>query len=296
MTDYRFITALGTPLTGEDEIDTAGLDAHLADQHAAGIDSLLAGGTMGAMQALTDETWRALVERTLELGRNRFELMFGAGDTSFARTRERIQFLNGLDGVDGIVVLSPFFLRMTQEELTDYYEELADMCRAPMYLYDLPVLTGIALEPETVVRLAAHPNIAGIKCSGELDDTRRLIDRIGDRFRIIVAKPEQTDMLLRHGVRELLDGVYAIAPHWVCNLGRAAAAGRWDEAAVWQRKITEMRHLLFKFGVWGSFTAIMNARGIPGRFAPRPWRPLDDAAREALLGTAPVCELVKAEA
>jgi 4-hydroxy-tetrahydrodipicolinate synthase len=292
MDTATFITAIGTPLTEADALHPGGLEAQLADQEAGGIKALLVGGTMGIMQMLTDQVWKDLVDHSTSLGAGRFEIMVGVGDTSFARTRDRIAYLNDRKGIDAVVVLAPYFMPLSQEELTDYFVALADESNIPLYLYDLPVITGLRLEIPTVCKLAAHRNIAGIKCSDEFSTTRRLIDCVGDGFRVIVAKPEMIDAVLHHGVTDNLDGMFAVFPHWVTALGKAAAAGKWDEAARWQQKMNQVRRAMIDVGVWGGFTAIMNARGIPGRFAPRPVRMLDDNRKSALLESGPVTALL----
>ena len=69
--------------------------------------------------------------------------------------------------VDGVVVLAPYFYQLGQVDLIAYYRGLADQCRKPLYMYDLPQRTRTNLELETVLQLAEHANIRGIKCSGE---------------------------------------------------------------------------------------------------------------------------------
>lgn len=290
---YQFVTAIGTPLSAEDDLLIKGLEAHLADQEAAGIRSLLVGGTMGAMQLLSDAVWRRLVEACVSLNRGRFELLIGAGDTSFARTRDRIDFLNNLSTIDGVVVLSPFFLKFSQSELIDYYDALASHSRAPLYLYDLPALTGISLTVDTVIRIAEHRNIAGIKCSGDFSETRRLIDTAGTRLRVIVAQPQLIDVLLRAGIREHLDGMFALAPSWISRIGQACVKGNWEDGARLQRQLNCVRSSMIAQGVWASFTAIMNARGIPGRFAPRPMQMFDAAQLETFLAREEIATLIR---
>jgi 4-hydroxy-tetrahydrodipicolinate synthase len=296
MNSVNFISAIGTPLTEGDSLHLEGLESQLADQEAGGIKAILVGGTMGAMQMQTDQVWKDLVDHSTSLGAGRFEIMVGAGDTSFARTRDRIAHLNDCKGVDAVVLLTPYFLPLSQEELTDYFMALADESNKPLYLYDLPAVTGLRLEIPTVCKLASHPNIAGIKCSDEFSTTRRLIDSVDKHFRVIVAQPEMIDVVLHHGVTENLDGMFAVFPHWVTALGKAASAGKWDEASMWQQKMNLIRRAMIDAGVWGGFTAIMNARGIPGRFAPRPIRMLDDKKKSALLESGPVNALLNEHA
>jgi 4-hydroxy-tetrahydrodipicolinate synthase len=293
MHGYRFTTAIGTPLNDDSSLHREGLAAQLDDQHRAGFDSILAGGTMGTMQALPDETWRQLASACAESASGRFELLVGAGDCSLPRTLERIAYLNGLQGVDGVVVLAPYLFTPAQAELADYYRALADASNTPLYLYDLPQLTKVAMTLDTVTELSRHPNIAGIKCSGPWNDSRKVLDTLGDSFRVIVAQPEQLDVLLRHGVHNHLDGMFAAAPDWTMAIGKAATAGDWETAARWQRRLTALRDAFVAAGVWPAFTAVMNARGIPGRFMPPPIRMFGPAEREALLSNEVVAELLR---
>ena len=281
MSQAKFITAIGTPLTEEEQLHEEGLEIELADQWNHGVSGILVGGSMGMMQLLSDETYRRLIERAVELSSGRGEVLVGAGDASFARTRDRILFVNQFE-IDVVAVLTPYFCKFNQQEMMDYYRSLADICRAPLYMYDVPVLTGVRLEVPTVVELSKHPNIRGIKCSDDFSRIRQVIDAAPEDFRVIVAQSHLVDVLLRHGVCEHLDGVWAIMPRWTLALGECAAKGDWAGAAECQQQIIAVRKLLFEYG-FGSFSNMMNARGIPGCFAPRPFARLDEAKAKELL-------------
>ena len=109
----RIITATLTPLDDEDRLHLPGLEAHLDDQYQAGIRKLLIAGTMGLMPLLPDQTWKDLVRSTARLNNGRFELLIGATDHSTTRMLQRIKFLNGIDKIDGVTVMTPCFLKFT---------------------------------------------------------------------------------------------------------------------------------------------------------------------------------------
>jgi 4-hydroxy-tetrahydrodipicolinate synthase len=291
MTGPSFVTAIGTPLTDDDDLHVAGLEAHLADQWDAGISGLLVAGTMGAMQLLTDDTYRNLVKHSIRLSRNCGPIYVGAGDASFARTRDRIHFLNEQE-IDGVVVLAPYLMTFSQRELIDYYSALADISRAPLYLYDLPVFTRTKLRLETILELARHPNIPGVKCSDEPVFIRHLLDAVDPGFRVFIAQPDIIDIFLRYGARNHLDGVFAIAPRWAIQIGRHADDHCWEQAAACQAKLAHMRRLVIKHGVWPTFTVLMNARGIPGNFAPRPYHRMPDSERDLVLADPLIQEMI----
>jgi 4-hydroxy-tetrahydrodipicolinate synthase len=288
----RLIAAVGTPLTADESLHAEGLEAHLDDQWRHGMTGCLVGGTMGTMQLLTEQTYRDLVVQGARLGARRGEVLIGVGDTGFARTRERIHFVN-TQKVDGVVVLSPYLFRFSTTEVEDYFLALADASTRPLYLYDLPGLTGVTLSMETVLKLAAHPNICGIKCSGDFGRTRQLIDGAPAGFRVIVAQADLIDVLLRHGVHEHLDGVFALAPHWVHAIVKAARAGDWAEAAHAQQKLSSLLRALKLYGVFAAFTALLNRRGVPGNFAPAPLQRLNPERMESLMAEPIIRELLR---
>ena len=295
MRSIEIITAIGTPLDADENLHIEGLQRHLADQSSAGIHRILVAGSMGAMQMLRDGTYRALVERTSRLWNANGELLVGVGDTGWARTRDRIDLVSRYK-IDGVVVLTPYLYRFTQQQLVDYYIALADYSPLPVYLYDLPTLTRAEIDLDTYDAVVRHPNIHGAKVSGRLDVARELIRRYGDKFRVIVAEPDKVDSLLREGVTSHLDGMFAMAPQWIAAIARAASAGDYREAAEYQGKLNALRDLLIgASSVMGAFTAVMNARGIAGRFHGFPILPLDDDERNRFQSAPIVRELVSAE-
>jgi 4-hydroxy-tetrahydrodipicolinate synthase len=289
------ITALCTPLNDDGSLHVEGLAAHIEDQWSHGIAGVLVGGTMGLMQLLDDETYHELVRQSVKLSKGRGEVMIGVGDTSFTRTLSRIRFVEQFD-VDAIVVLAPYFFQLNQAELLAYFSGLADQSKKPIYMYDLPGRTKTTLELDTVLQLANHPNIHGIKCSGEYTGTRRLMDHVGDKFRVVPAQPLIVDMLVRCGVRENLDGIFGILPGLSVGIAEAAEKGDYALAAARQADLTEFLHLIVgKYPLFPACTVVLNARGIPGRVHPVPMKTLDSAQAANLLEEPLIQKLLAAD-
>lgn len=195
--------------------------------------------------------------------------------------------------IDGVVVVTPYLWKFSQSDLIGYYRALADLSSKPVYLYDLPQLTGTKLEFETVIQVANHPNVRGIKCSGEWAWTRQLIDRVGDRFRVIPAQPHLVDELIHVGVRDNLDGIYALAPRWTVDIAVAAEQGDWTTAAERQRRLSGLLTVLTtRYPLFPAATALLNVRGIPGKVAPEPMQPLDSEQLASLLAEPLVKQLL----
>ena len=284
------IAAIGTPLDSVEALHRTGLEAHLHDQWDAGMDGVLVGGTMGLLQLLTDATYRDLVEASVEVTAGRGQLLVGAGDTSFSRTAARIEFLNGF-AIDGVVVLSPYFVKFRQPELVAYFSALANLSKSPLYLYDVPTMTGAPLEVDSIIKLARHANIHGIKCSGNVDKCRELMAKVDSGFEVIVAQADVTDRLLQSGIHQVLDGIYALTPSWATSIVQSSAAEDWDTAAMYQAKLNGLLDLVKRHGIFQTFTHVLNLRGIPGNFAPRPYAELTQTQVSAIDNSPVVQEL-----
>ncbi len=293
MSYTRLIAAICTPLREGELLHEDGLAAHIETQVAAGMDGMLVAGTMGLLQLLREETYRALVRHSVEFNRGRCELLVGVGDMSYARTLDRIRFAERFD-VAGLVVLTPSFLPFSTAELENHFRSLADEAKKPIYLYDLPQRTGISLDHDMIDRLAEHPNVAGIKCSGDWDGTRRLIQRVGDRFRVVVAQPTRMAELIGQGVREHLDGVLSIFPRLSRAIADAAEREQHEKAERLQELLASALDVICK-SVFPSCTVILNELGIPGSVAPAPMQTLSTEERAELLAQPAIIASMKEE-
>lgn len=292
----HIIAAIGTPLDTEENLHRVGLDRQLQRIALAGTPGILVAGTMGMMPLLTDATYAELVREACALGRNRFEVLVGVSDLSLARTRARIELANAHPN-DGVVVLPPYFIRFQQSELIDYFSALADCSRTPLFLYDLPQRTFAPIDPGTVLALASHPNVAGIKCSGELEQSLALRETLADAqpdFRVIIAKPKCMQSLISRGVHEHLDGVYTLAPRWTMAVA-AGASIEGHNTQESQAALCALLDVIQHYGSLPSLTHLMNACGVPGCFAPRPFADLVGDQLSTLLEEPVVQKLLQSD-
>jgi len=103
--------------------------------------------------------------------------------------------------------------------------------------------------------------------------------------------------IVRAGMKEQLDGIYALAPEWTVNIVNAAESGDVEPAAEWQHKLSSLLRVVTQdYPMMPAFTVILNALGIPGNFSPAPIRPLTDEQREHLLNIPVVKELLRTTA
>ena len=282
MADPYFIGALCTPMDEQENLHDEGLEIHLFDQWNSGIQGTLIGGTMGFMQMLRDQTYRDLIRRAVEIASGKIELLVGVGDTSTARTLDRIEYVNRFD-VDGVVVLPPCFMAWEDDDLLHQLRTCADTARAPVFLYDLPQVVGRSMSVNMIVEAAKHPNIKGLKASGMPEIPSQVRELVRDDFRVILAQPFMIAHLLRAGFNEHLDGLFAMAPKTTVAIGEAARAGDWGQADRLQLEFNDFVRFLRDQGIRTSFPPMLNEHGVPGVFTPQPLTPLEGEELESLM-------------
>src|ERR1700753_1329037 len=157
------VTAMITPMTSDGTIDFDGA-ARLADYLVTGMrnDGLVVNGTTGEAPTTSDDEQERLLQVVLEAVGTRAQVVAGVGtnDTEhtieLARSAERV-------GVHGLLVVTPYYNKPPQPALEAHFTAVADATGLPVLIYDIPGRTGAAVATETLVRLAAHPRIVGVK-------------------------------------------------------------------------------------------------------------------------------------
>lgn len=157
------LTAIVTPFTKDGNYNEAAMRVQIRRQLAAG-NGIFCGGTNGEFFVLNAQEKLAVAKTCVEEVAGKAHVVAHIGEIS---TRETIRLGKQVAalGVDAVSVITPWFVPLKQEELIAHYEEVADALDVPIFLYNIPARTGNTLQPETVRKLAAHPNIIGIKDS-----------------------------------------------------------------------------------------------------------------------------------
>src|ERR1700745_2884032 len=159
----RMVTAMITPMTPDGTVDYDG-GARLADYLCSAVrnDGLVVNGTTGEAPTTTDEEKERLLRVVLEAVGSRAKVVAGGGThvtahhIELARPAERA-------GVHGLLVVTPYYNKPPQPALEAHFTAVADATGLPVLIYDIPARTGAAVATETLIRLAAHPRIVGVK-------------------------------------------------------------------------------------------------------------------------------------
>ncbi|MBN3754512.1 4-hydroxy-tetrahydrodipicolinate synthase [Paraburkholderia sp. Tr-20389] len=166
---------LVTPFSADGAVDHAALRRLIASYAEAGIAGVVALGTTGEPSSLDADEQEAVLATTLDAAGGALPVIVGVSGNNARSMRERVLRLNALP-LAGLLISAPYYVRPSQAGIADHFAMLADASEQPVVLYDIPARTGVRIELDTLLQLAAHPRIQAIKdCAGSLDTTHALI-------------------------------------------------------------------------------------------------------------------------
>lgn len=224
------ICALATPFRSDGMLDRDAFTRLLDRQLDGGTQAVVIAGSTGEAHALIDAERDTLVEQGVRHVDGRVPVLVGTGGANTAKTLAATQRAHRL-GASAALVVTPYYVRPTQEGLYAHYLQIADAADIPVVLYNVPGRTACDLAPATVARLAEHPNIVAIKEA--VADPQRMNDLLSLRsegFRVLSGDDATAARSLLAGA----DGVISVANNLVPALFRAlcdaALSGRRDVA------------------------------------------------------------------
>lgn len=282
---HGFYTALGTPLNENGELVAAGMTLQVRQQVEAGVSGLLVLGSMGNMTYLKNSTYPKVAACAAEAARGEVPVLVGVTDLSISRVLDRVEALRGIRGIDGIVSTVPYYHKLSQDCIVRFYSEISRRSGLPVYLYDLPGVTGTATTPDTVRRLWRDPNIRGIK-SGNLV-TQRVLFRAEDRpegFSLMFSNLDEFDVAYRYGINQNLDGMFSCLPKTAQTMYRALEEGDYALAGTKLDQIIALRDCFAASGcLMAAFTHAMNKIGCEGNFCVDYQFDITDAKKELVV-------------
>jgi 4-hydroxy-tetrahydrodipicolinate synthase len=238
-------TALVTPFRRDGSLDETALRALVKRQVDAGIDFLVPCGTTGESPTLTHEEHLRVVEIAVEAAGGRVPVLAGAGGYN---TAEVIALARELadHGVDGILSVTPYYNKPTQEGLYQHYEAIAGAVALPIILYSVQGRTGVNIEPATVARLAQIPNILGIKeASGNILQMAAILNLVPREFIVLSGDDTITLPLIALGGRGVISVVSNEIPAEMSRMVRVALENRFEEARQLHRRYHPLMEMNF---------------------------------------------------
>jgi len=211
----------------------------------AGIDFLVPCGTTGESPTLTHEEHLRVCQIAVELAKRRVPVLAGAGGYHTAEVIALARKLAAI-GVDGILSVTPYYNKPTQEGLFQHYKAIAEAVRLPIVVYSVQGRTGVNVEPATVRRLAAIENIVGIKeASGNISQMAAILNVVPEDFIVLSGDDAITLPLIALGGRGVISVVSNEIPRDMARLTRLALDGDFPAARQIHRRVHPLMEVNF---------------------------------------------------
>lgn len=280
---HGIVPALVTPFRPDARIDYGVWQAIIDGQIAAGVDGLFFAGSSGEFYALDFEERQILLRFARQAVAGRVPLYGNVGAIS---TRETIRLAQAAeaDGVDVLVVVTPYYIQPSQDELAEHYIEICHSVRLPVLAYNFPQHGGVEMAADTLARIAASAeNLAGIKdSSGRLEQTLAYGACSPARPLAVFAASEATILdALRGGCAGSVTACANIAPRLFVDLYSAFRAGRQAEAERLQALATALHATVGLHTFPSTIKHAMRLAGLPAGICRSPVGPVPpQAARQ----------------
>lgn len=210
------------------------------------IDGIVICGTTGESSTLTDKEKKKVIKYSVETVNGRVPVIAGTGSNNTTHAIELSEYAERV-GVDGVLVVTPYYNKTTQKGLIEHYTAIANSVTCPVIIYNVPSRTGVNILPDTVAKLANLENIVGIKeASNNFSQILELISKVPNNFSVFSGNDDSIVPLLSiggSGVISVLSNVYPKAVHTMC---KAFFDGDVKYAKDLQLKYAELIRLLFK--------------------------------------------------
>lgn len=281
-------TALITPLN-ENGIDYNAFARLIDWQINEGVNALVVCGTTGESSTLTDKEHKSAIEFAVNEVGGRIPVIAGTGSNDTAYALELTDF-SCKAGVDGVLVVTPYYNKATQNGLFKMFTEIADRAAAPVILYNVPSRTGVNIAPETVARLSKHPNISGIKeAGGNISAVAEIAALCGDDINIYSGNDDQTVPIMSLGGKGCISVLSNLLPHNTAQMCKKMLAGDTKDALDLQLKYLPLIKALFCEVNPIPVKAAMAAMGYCENYLRLPLTPMEEAHKEILLNEMRKC-------
>ena len=238
-------TALVTPFRRDLTIDEAALRRLVRRQIEEGINFLVPCGTTGESPTLSRPEHLRVVQITVEEAKGKVPVLGGAGGYNTAEVIELARELQHI-GVDGILSVTPYYNKPTQEGLYQHYKAIAEKVPLPIVVYSVQGRTGVNVEPATLKRLAAIDNIVGVKeASGNISQMARVVYDVPEKFIVLSGDDSITIPLIALGGRGIISVVSNEIPGEMTRLTQAALSGDFAKARELQRRWLPLMEINF---------------------------------------------------
>ncbi len=237
-------TALITPFTEDDKVDVDALCNIVDMQIANGVNALVALGTTGEPSTLSPDEKKLVLNVCKKQANGRIPLVAGVGSNDTKKAIEACKDAQNI-GVDGLLVVTPYYNKCTQDGLVEHYGAIAEATSLPIVCYNVPSRTGVNMLPETFERIARkHQNVVAIKeASGNMEQIQKCIRLCPDM--VISGDDALTVPTMAMGGVGVISVASNVCPKYVSEMTKFALDGDFDKARKMQLALLPLISALF---------------------------------------------------
>jgi 4-hydroxy-tetrahydrodipicolinate synthase len=277
------IPPVATPMQANEDLDLPRLRTHLDDLLAAGVHGVFVLGTNSECYALDEGEKQEVIATTLAHVRKRVPVFAGTGAET-TREAVRLTKMAEREGVDGVSVITPYFIQPNQQEIYDHYRRIAEATKLPVILYSNPgPCGGVKIDVDTALRLAEIPSILAIKdSSGDQQNTNELIRAAPKRFSVLIGRDTLIWQGLLFGAKGAVPASANVAPELCVEIYEEFQRGNLEASKAAQIKLNPLR-LAFTLGTQpGAVKAALDLMGKSIGPSRSPIAPLPQDKRDKL--------------
>lgn len=275
--------ALVTPFLPTGEVDypaLARLVEHCVD---GGIDFLVALGTTGETATLSHDEQQAVLQHIVHANNKRLPIVVGIGGNDTRKICEQID-AQDFRGISGILSVSPYYNKPTQEGIYRHYMAISEVAPLPVILYNVPARTGSNVQAATVLRLARESSkfVAMKEASGDIRQCMEIIRQAPEGFALLSGDDNMTLPLIACGAQGVISVIGQAVPSVFTSMVRAALANDMEQARRDHYALVELTDLIFAQGNPAGIKTALDVLGITGDTLRLPLVQVDAALREKI--------------
>lgn len=237
-------TAIATPFD-ENGVNEKEFEKLIDNQIQNKVDALIVCGTTGESSTMTTKEKLTAIQCAVKTVNNTIPIIVGSGGNNTKKVIEDSKKLELL-GVDGLLIVTPYYNKCTQQGLIKHYQEIAKNVTLPIILYNVPSRTGVNIEPKTCLELSKIPNIVAIKeASGNLSQVAEIAYLCKDNLKIYSGNDDQTIPILSLGGIGVISVLSNVAPNYTHNMVQNFLDGNISTATKMQLEALSIIKALF---------------------------------------------------
>ncbi len=239
------MVALVTPLDENDEVDYKSLDKLIDYQIDNGVNGLVVVGTTGESATLTLEEKDNIIRHTVKKVKGRVPVVAGSGSQGTKQTLALTQMVKKA-GADGALIMTPAYIKPTEEGLYQHYRTISEEVDIPIILYNVPGRTACDMSVPLITRLAEHNNIVAIKeASGSLKKSQAILECCGDKLTVLSGEDALTYDLMALGAKGVISVTCNVHPQALSRLCAYMAKGDKKAALELDTQLKPLHEHLF---------------------------------------------------